>query len=163
MALPTQPPITMHQICDEFGVPRNTPLASFLRGAGIVPNTPTNAGVPTTLPIDMLQLLGAANFVPLSVSANNVFAREQTAGPGTVSGFSTATASGGTGTYSYLWTLVDGPALLKGPATGATAEFSRFFSGSSGDVSATYRVTVTSGSESVSRDISVRLIIGTLT
>lgn len=59
MTLPTNPPIDMHMVCDEFQVPRDTPLASFVRGGGIVPNTPANANVPTALPISILDLLGA--------------------------------------------------------------------------------------------------------
>lgn len=67
MTLPTVPPIDMHMICDEFQVPRDTPLASFRRGAGIVPDTPGNANVPTVLPITMLDLLGASRQAPINI------------------------------------------------------------------------------------------------
>lgn len=68
MALPASPPISMSQICTEFGAPANTPLASFLRGGSWVPDTPGNAAVPTALPISMLQLLGASAAVPTTVA-----------------------------------------------------------------------------------------------
>lgn len=67
MTLPTVPPIDMIMICDEFQVARTTPLASFLRGAGIVPNSPANANVPTALPISMLDLLGAQRQPPIDI------------------------------------------------------------------------------------------------
>ncbi len=67
MTLPTVPPIDMIMICDEFQVARTTPLASFLRGAGIVPNSPANANVPTALPISMLDLLGAQRQSPIDI------------------------------------------------------------------------------------------------
>lgn len=53
MTLPASPPITMAQICAEYVVAGTTPLNSFVRGGGIVPNTAQNAAVPTTLPISM--------------------------------------------------------------------------------------------------------------
>lgn len=60
MALPASPPISLSQVCTEFGAPATTPLASFLRGGAYVPNAAPNLGVPTALPISLLDLLGAA-------------------------------------------------------------------------------------------------------
>ena len=60
MALPATPPLSLQQVCVEFGAPLNTPLSAFLRGGAWVPNSPANANVPTVLPISLLQLLGAA-------------------------------------------------------------------------------------------------------
>lgn len=61
MALQTSGPISMDDICDEFNVPRNTPLMSFYRGDGIVPNISANSGVPTSGPISILDFYGASN------------------------------------------------------------------------------------------------------
>lgn len=60
MALQSSPPISMNDICSEFGAPLSTPLHQFVRGGSWVPNTPQNSGVPTSVPISMLQLLGAS-------------------------------------------------------------------------------------------------------
>ena len=69
MALPASAPITLQQIQDEFGAPRGTPLSAFLRGGAWVPNSAPNAGVPTALPINMLQLLGATNIPPVVLTS----------------------------------------------------------------------------------------------
>ena len=59
MALPASPPINLQQICTEFSLPTTTPLASLLRGGGLIPNHVGTAGVPTSLPISLLDFLGA--------------------------------------------------------------------------------------------------------
>lgn len=61
MALQTSGPISMDDICDEFNVPRNTPLMDFYRGDGIVPNTTANSSVPTSGPISLFDFYGASN------------------------------------------------------------------------------------------------------
>ncbi len=60
MTLPTVPPIGMVEIQQEFSAPLGTPLSAFLRGGVWVPDTSANVGVPTVLPISMLDLLGAS-------------------------------------------------------------------------------------------------------
>lgn len=59
MTLPASPPITLQQIQDEFLAPRGTSLTSFYRGGAYVPNSPANAGVPTSGSIGTLGFLGA--------------------------------------------------------------------------------------------------------
>ena len=77
MALPASPPLSMSQVYAEFGG-AGQPLTAFVRGGAYVPDTPTNAGVPTAPPINLLQLLGASAYVATvflqdeSRSANNV-------------------------------------------------------------------------------------------
>ena len=61
MALQDDPPLALSEIETEFEAPVGTPLSQFLRGGPFVPESATNAGVPTALPIAMLDLLGAAN------------------------------------------------------------------------------------------------------
>lgn len=64
MTLQPSAPITLAQIATEFGASLPANLGSFLRGGSYVPNTGTNAAVPTALPIDMLDMLGSAAYVP---------------------------------------------------------------------------------------------------
>jgi len=47
MVLQSGGTITMADICSEFGVSHSTPLNSFYRGGGIVPNSSANNNVPT--------------------------------------------------------------------------------------------------------------------
>lgn len=75
MALPAAPPISLLQIYTEFGAPVGTPLSQMLRGGQWVPNTPQNANIPTSLPISILDFIGASGeaiFMPpaLNVTAN---------------------------------------------------------------------------------------------
>lgn len=72
MALPGTAPIRLQQIQDEFGAARGTPLTEFIRGGLYVPDTPANAGVPTTVPIRQLQLLGADSNFGVALTAHTV-------------------------------------------------------------------------------------------
>lgn len=112
MALPSSPPINMLQVCAEFGAPAGTGITSFYRGGPYVPNIPQNANVPTSGYIQILQLLGAVKYVPLSVSVlqsgGTVFSPEPAPLQRDVSGSLGATASNGTGSYSYSWQYLSG-------------------------------------------------------
>lgn len=70
MALPASPPISMSQVYAEFGG-AGQPLTAFVRGGAYVPNTGTNAGVPTAPPISLQQLLGAAATIPTTINISN--------------------------------------------------------------------------------------------
>lgn len=76
MAVPPNPRLS--DVCAEFQVPTTTPLSAFRRGAGIVPDSPVNAGVPTTLPISLSQLAGA---VRLTAVVNDASIDEVTLAP----------------------------------------------------------------------------------
>ena len=60
MTLQATPPLSLTEVQTEFVAPLGTPLSAFLRGGAFVPDTPTNAGVPTVLPIALLDLLGSS-------------------------------------------------------------------------------------------------------
>lgn len=76
MALPAAPPITLTQIYAEFGAPLGTPLTSMIRGGAHVPNTAPNASIPTAVPIDLLDFLGATNLA-CALSAHTVTGWQQ--------------------------------------------------------------------------------------
>lgn len=74
MTLPSSGPISMYQICDEFKVPRSTPLLSLYRGGGIVPNTIANTNIPTSGPISFTDFYGASSSTnPVAFVGSNVF------------------------------------------------------------------------------------------
>lgn len=153
--LKTTGPLSLREVINFFGA--GDSLADFRRGAGIVPNIPENSGVPTGFPISLRQLLGvydAPSYTPISVTANHV-TESGTFAP--VTGSSTRTVSGGDGSYTTLWTLVSGEALLSGANTGSSASFS---TSSMGTHTAVYRVTVNDGISSDSFDINVSLTLG---
>lgn len=69
MTLQSSPPISLDDIKGEFGLTgQPVGLTQLYRGAGIVPNSPANANVPTSGSIDLLDFLGASN---QSVSLSN--------------------------------------------------------------------------------------------
>jgi hypothetical protein len=109
MTLPASPPITLGQVCTEFGAPSTTALGAFLRGGAWVPNTPTNSGVPTALPISLGQLCGASAALPYSASAAPTTCTGSRVTPGiATSNTCTCTVTGGGGTKTYSWTRVSG-------------------------------------------------------
>ncbi len=60
MTLQAVAPLTLIEVQTEFLAPLGTPLSAFLRGGAFVPDTALNAGVPTVLPIELLDLLGSS-------------------------------------------------------------------------------------------------------
>lgn len=64
--------ISMNTIATEFGGTVPHSLSEYYRGGGLVPNTPTNAAIPTSGQIAMGNFYGASNRVsiPITISAN---------------------------------------------------------------------------------------------
>lgn len=58
MPLQLAPPLALSQVETEFSAPSGTPLSDFLRGGPFVPDSPANAGIPSALPLQLLDLLG---------------------------------------------------------------------------------------------------------
>lgn len=126
MALPASPPISLTQIQDEFGAPRGTGITAFVRGGAWVPNTPTNASVPTSPPISLLSLLGAAAYTPMVVTVPNVNgATISGGGANQLIGNATISTSFGIPPYTYLTTLVSGSSFTIGSPTTQFPEFRR--------------------------------------
>ena len=61
MTLQSTPPISLGDVYAEYGAPNGTPLGAFVRGGAWVPDSAQNAGVPTSKPISLGDLLGSAN------------------------------------------------------------------------------------------------------
>jgi hypothetical protein len=130
MTTPASPPITMAQVRAEFGGTAGvTKLSAYVRGGAYVPNTGTNAGVPTSVPIRLNQLCGASAWaLTASASPSTLYATRATAGT-VVSGHSTVSYSGNSGAVSYLWSRVSGDAAI---ACSSTTNFSPTWSASVG-------------------------------
>lgn len=142
MTLPASPPLSMSQVWAEFGAPAGTPTSAFLRGGPWVPNTAQNAAVPTTLPIRITQLCGAAKTIALLVSAADTTGNSWP-GSNAIFGSSTGNATGGTPPYNYTWSRVSGDTFTIDTPNTAFTNFRRAgnppqFTSASG----VYRITV---------------------
>lgn len=72
MAIPSSGEIKISEIATEFGDSAPNSMSEYYRGGGLVPDSPTNAGVPTSGQIAVADFYGAQNRVsiPLTISAN---------------------------------------------------------------------------------------------
>lgn len=123
MALPTSPPISLNQIKAEFGATGTRSLTEFYRGGAFVPNIPANSSVPTSGAISLLNFLGATNSVPLSGSLSQLSGEfVDPSMPWPVPGSMTITANpranptGGSGSYTYSWSITSGLAVINSGA-----------------------------------------------
>lgn len=111
MAVPPNP--KMSDITTEFLAPLGTPLSQFLRGGPYVPNTAQNAGVPTSLPLSMSQLVGASRVLPtLAVNVTPDTSVKLDDRGNTITEAFTANISGGVGPFSYSWFFAAGGANI---------------------------------------------------
>lgn len=162
MALPTSPPISLNQIKAEFGATGTRSITEFYRGGAFVPNTSTNSNVPTSGTISLLDFLGASARVNLggSISTINV---EHTQGPtppgpvrAEVYGTSTASPTGGTGSYTYSWSVISGSAQPSGSTTSQTFSIMADLLGNT-EVTGQIRCVISDGVESITRTATYRL------
>lgn len=143
MTLPASRPITLAQVCTEFGAPSNTTLGAFVRGGSWVPNTPTNSGVPTAKPITLGNLLGASAYSASASPASVYGARYTTPGTATTNS-STVTVTGSAGSITRSWTRVSGDAAISiSSSTAATVTWSASMSALTSYRTATWKCTVT--------------------
>lgn len=110
MATVGGPPTSLNAARAVYGAGPGS-LRALLRGAGLVPNIPANAGVPTSGNISLLQLVGSTNYVNIAASVSKTggetFRNEPAPPTASVAGALTATSiTGGTGSYSVGWSLV---------------------------------------------------------
>lgn len=148
-------PVSMSKIKTVFGGTGR--MSEYYRGGPLVPNIPANSAISTTASgLRLSQFLNASDFVAMSVSANDIF---YIANPGATEAVrtSTATVSNAPGAVTYSWTLVSGVSLLSSGANSATATFR---TQNQGEWNAVYRVTVTSGGQTATHDITVTLQLG---
>ncbi len=116
MALPTSGRLTLGMVRAEFGGGVPARLSNYYRGGGRVPDTPANAGVPTSGPISLSDFYGATAYTPPTISVAQtggyVFQPEPAPPTAFVSATLTASGSGGSGSFSWQWRATPGGAVL---------------------------------------------------
>lgn len=163
MPLPSSPPIDLLAVYTEFGAPVGTPLTALVRGGAYVPDTPTNAGVPTAPPIDLLDFLGASavdpldfTFSPTSASGSEFRSEPAPATLPVSTNVVSTIVTGGTGSTSYLWEYVSGStAFGTASSTGSSRSWSVAALPKNTQVDAVWKCTVTRGIESVAHSLNV--------
>lgn len=159
MAVPGNPKLS--DVYAEFGAPAGTPLSSFLRGGAYVPNVAANNNVPTSLPIRLAQLAGAVKYIPISLGGPTSAYGETIGAPTTQTTFSnvvTITVSGGNPGPSISWARISGDATMSliFAANSLNQQWSASVTTNNNKV-ATYRITVSDGVSSATRDVTVTL------
>lgn len=142
MTLPSSGPISMSQVSTELGR-ASTATTSLGESA-----TRTLAQVASGA-IGFNNLLGKSNLTASGVDDNRSYS--SVGGGGTANAFPSVNRSGGTGSYTYSWSLTSNPggATLSN-ATSQTATVGKsFVKDSSGSFTAVLQCVVTSGSASV--------------
>lgn len=143
MTLPTSGALSLNDIKGEFGGPAAPSLNDYYAGGTYVPSgtTGTNGAVPSSGAISINNFYGtsAASTLAISISPGDLY----TNGSGTVtSATDTASASGGAGGYSYLWTYESGNSFTINSPSSAATTFTTFMPGSTFKTGV-YRCTVT--------------------
>lgn len=122
-------PVSLSKIVAEFGGPGN--LAAYVRGGSWVPNSPANAAISTTVAgLSLSQFEGASKSTPLSgfmSTITGLIANPNDPQPPssmTVSAGGSVTVTGGSGNYTYNWSILSGRASISGSATGRNVTIS---------------------------------------
>lgn len=163
MALPSSGTISLTMIAAEFGVALPRSITQFYRGGGIVPNTPANAGVPTSGAISLTNFYGATAYTPVSANysgtpdGNTFQAEPAPANAFVTSGLVTINASGGNASYTYAWTHLSGNAVVAvtNPSAGSTTFTATVAKNAAR--SAVKRCTVSDGTSSATVDVPTTL------
>lgn len=161
MPVPSSGPISVGAtLPGEFGGAAPHSMSEYYRGGGLVPNTGTNAAVPTSGSISMSQFRGAAgggSALSVGRSPPDITRTRLGSGSGTLTGSVTISASGGTGSYTYstVWLSGGSGISITGAATanpGVTSTAVPYT-----NRTGTLRTTVSDGVSSVSVDTPVSL------
>jgi hypothetical protein len=169
MALQGSGAISIGNLATEFGGSTPHSLSEYYRGGGLVPNTGTNANVPTSGQISLSQFYGAAAYT-------NIYGVYRSAGspdayylcvedppyvycPTTVdlwTEWMTISYSGGNpGGWVSGWTHISGTALDNAGNSGNTVRFYKGSIGRGSWIGSTYRVYITDGISTGEVDIAM--------
>lgn len=154
-------PATMSSVYAEFGAPAGTPLSAFLRGGSYVPNVAANAAVPTSLPISLSQLAGAVKYIPISLSGPTSVLGETFGLPTTQQTYSNPanyTVSGGNPGPSISWSYISGDGSISQNVGGLNSVQWNAAVNRNASKSAVWRLTVSDGVSSATRDVTINLI-----
>lgn len=145
MALPSSGPLSLSDIQTEFGGSNPISLSEYYAGGTYVPpgTTGTNGAVPSSGAISINSFYGtsAATALSINISPGDMYTSRSGSGPVT-SGTDTASGSGGSGGYTYVWSYQSGDLYTISSATTAATTFSTSV-GAGVFKSGVYRCTVT--------------------
>lgn len=158
MALPGSGTITWEMIRAEFGGGYPIYINQYYRGGARVPNTPANANVPTSGTIYASQFYNATNYTAVGITGPTSAYNSRT-GAGSVSVGVAMGGTGGTGSYTYSWVRLSGATNINiSSTTVSNPSFSTSFAtNTNASRSAVWRCTVSDGTTSAIRDVTVTL------
>lgn len=156
MTLPASGAISLLDIQNEFGGANPISLNEYYRGGANVPNTTTNAGIPTSGAISVDNFHGTSAAV-LVVTTTPTTATVSSLSTGSVTTNSvTASATGNNGAVTYSYAYVSGDSSFTRNGTGATASWTTNVTTLVPDKAAVWRVTGTdAGGNTDTFDINV--------
>jgi hypothetical protein len=144
MAIPASGAVSLLDLQDEFGGATPISINEYYKGGANVPNTTTNASVPTSGTISFDDFHGASDIPPLSgTKSGNAFGSRNAPGGTVVTNSVTITPSGGVAPYTYAWSYVSGDNLTIDSPTSATTSFEGIVSGAAPDKVGTYKCRIT--------------------
>lgn len=151
MTLPSFKPITLGQVCVEFGAPGTTNLGAFVRGGAWVPDTSANSGVPTSKPITLGDLLGAEAYTYTAMTGSMADVNGDTHWPDAFSETANANISYGNPSKTYNWSKISGQTSYftlspSGSSCGISANRARY---DTSNISMVLQCVVTDGTGSV--------------
>lgn len=159
MVMPASVPVTMAQLRTEFGGTAGvTKLSAYVRGGSYVPNTPRNAGVPTSVPVRLNQFVGASK-LQCTISPGSLYASRATPGTATTAAC-TRTVSGATGGTTTLWSRVSGDTGINiTSSTGSSTTFSGTVNVANPTRTATFKCRVTDTVTNVDSNTNVTVTL----
>lgn len=162
MAVVTTPP-SLSSVVSVFG--GDGFMSHYYRGGPYVPNISQNAAISTSAStLALSQFAGATNYVPVSVvvspsTTSKTSLGSSATGTSGPAGPVTATASNGTGSYTYAWTRTSGDTtttISSTTASGVTFSRNSCINGTS--YTSTWKCTVSDGTTSASGNVTVTLV-----
>lgn len=153
-------PVSLSKIKAEFGGPNN--LSAYVRGGAYVFSWSGTANIATSASsLKLSQFSGAVKYNPIVVTVSpSPSDTTRSGGPllgAVTSGMVTASATGGTGSYTYSWTYVSGSTNMTCNSPSAAATSFSTKTNISGAITTVWKVTVSDGTTSNTYNESVTL------
>lgn len=156
MPIPGSGQISFADLRNEFGGGNPVYISDYFRGGPRVPNTGTNAGIPTSGIVYLSQYRGASASTPLNASVASIY--QYNLPNGTRSASTTVSASGGTGSYSLTNAVLisGGPANISRSGMTVTVQATA----TNQERNGTVRCTITDGVSTITRDFTFTMQFG---
>jgi hypothetical protein len=130
MPLQSSGAISLQNLATEFGGSTPHSISEYYRSGGLVPNTGTNAGVPTSGTVSLSQFYSTSAVTNHTVGQSGTpYGSGQTGTPGgtvvVTTDPVTATVSNGVGPFTYSWGYISGDTFTVNAASSATTDFTK--------------------------------------